>query len=50
MYKDEKGIVHNDKKRCISYMSCVLVCPFGAVKKMAMEKPFQSVIYAWIIW
>jgi carbon-monoxide dehydrogenase iron sulfur subunit len=33
MYKDEQGIVHNDKKRCVGCLSCVLVCPFGAIKK-----------------
>ncbi|MDR0820822.1 MAG: 4Fe-4S dicluster domain-containing protein [Endomicrobium sp.] len=38
MHKDEKGIVHNDKKRCVSCMSCVLVCPFGAVKKSSDGK------------
>jgi carbon-monoxide dehydrogenase iron sulfur subunit len=33
MYKDENGVVRNDKDRCVSCLSCVLVCPFGAVKK-----------------
>ncbi|MDR3274658.1 MAG: 4Fe-4S dicluster domain-containing protein [Endomicrobium sp.] len=33
MYKDEKGIVRNDKEKCVSCLSCVLVCPFGAIKK-----------------
>lgn len=33
MYKDENGLVRNDKERCVSCLSCVLVCPFGAVKK-----------------
>ncbi|MCA6085170.1 4Fe-4S dicluster domain-containing protein [Candidatus Endomicrobiellum agilis] len=38
MYKDEKGIVRNDKERCVGCLSCVLVCPFGAVKKSGDKK------------
>ncbi|GHT49906.1 4Fe-4S ferredoxin [Endomicrobiia bacterium] len=33
MYKDEKGLVRNDKEKCVSCLSCVLVCSFGAIKK-----------------
>jgi carbon-monoxide dehydrogenase iron sulfur subunit len=33
MYKDDKGLVRNDKEKCVSCLSCVLVCPFGAIKK-----------------
>jgi carbon-monoxide dehydrogenase iron sulfur subunit len=42
MYKDEKGIVQNDKKKCVSCLSCVLVCPFGAVKKSADGKAISK--------
>jgi len=33
MYKDDKGIVRNNKEKCVGCLSCVLVCPFGAIKK-----------------
>ncbi|MDR1195662.1 MAG: 4Fe-4S dicluster domain-containing protein [Endomicrobium sp.] len=33
MYKDENGIVRNDKEKCVGCLSCILVCPYGAVKK-----------------
>jgi carbon-monoxide dehydrogenase iron sulfur subunit len=33
MYKDENGIVRNDKDKCVGCLSCILVCPFGAIKK-----------------
>jgi len=33
MYKDENGIVKNIKEKCVGCLSCVLVCPFGAVKR-----------------
>ncbi|AKL97742.1 4Fe-4S dicluster domain-containing protein [Endomicrobium proavitum] len=33
MYKDENGVVRNDKDKCVACLSCLLVCPFGAVKK-----------------
>jgi carbon-monoxide dehydrogenase iron sulfur subunit len=33
MYKDENGVVRNTKEKCVGCLSCVLVCPFGAVRK-----------------
>ncbi|MDR1952431.1 MAG: 4Fe-4S dicluster domain-containing protein [Elusimicrobiota bacterium] len=33
MYKDENDIVRNNKDKCVACLSCVLVCPFGAIKK-----------------
>ncbi|MDR0985112.1 MAG: 4Fe-4S dicluster domain-containing protein [Endomicrobium sp.] len=33
IFKDEIGIVRYDKEKCVSCLSCVLVCPFGAVRK-----------------
>jgi carbon-monoxide dehydrogenase iron sulfur subunit len=33
MYKDENGLVRNNKEKCVGCLSCLLVCPFGAVKK-----------------
>jgi carbon-monoxide dehydrogenase iron sulfur subunit len=33
MYKDQNGIVKNIKEKCVGCLSCVLVCPFGAVKR-----------------
>jgi carbon-monoxide dehydrogenase iron sulfur subunit len=38
MHKDENGIVHNDKKKCVGCLSCVLVCSFGVVKKSSDGK------------
>ena len=38
MYKDENGIVRNIKEKCVGCLSCVLVCPFGAVKKAQDKK------------
>ncbi|MDR3048807.1 MAG: 4Fe-4S dicluster domain-containing protein [Elusimicrobiota bacterium] len=38
MYKDEDGIVRNKKEKCVGCLSCVLVCPFGAVRKSADGK------------
>jgi len=33
MYKDENNVVRNIKEKCVGCLSCLLVCPFGAVKK-----------------
>jgi carbon-monoxide dehydrogenase iron sulfur subunit len=32
MYKDNDGIVKNNKNKCVNCLSCILVCPFGAIK------------------
>lgn len=42
MYKDENGIVRNIKEKCLGCLSCVLVCPFGAVKKSIDDKKAVS--------
>jgi carbon-monoxide dehydrogenase iron sulfur subunit len=33
MYKNDKGIVRNDSEKCVGCLSCILVCPFGVIKK-----------------
>jgi carbon-monoxide dehydrogenase iron sulfur subunit len=33
MYKTEDGIVKNNKDKCVACLSCVLICPYGAVRK-----------------
>ncbi|MDR1941218.1 MAG: hypothetical protein LBQ47_02720 [Endomicrobium sp.] len=38
MYKDENGIVRNKEEKCVCCLSCLLVCPFGAVKKSKKGK------------
>jgi len=42
MYKDEEGIVRNDKNKCVGCLSCILVCPFGAIKKDSDEKTISK--------
>ncbi len=38
MSKDEKtGVVTNDPRRCIGCWTCILVCPFGAVRRSSVE-------------
>ena len=32
MYKDENGIVRNNKEKCVGCQSCIMACPFGAIK------------------
>lgn len=29
--KDENGVVHIDKEKCVHCFTCVLVCPYGAI-------------------
>lgn len=29
--KDENGVVHIDKDKCVHCFTCVLVCPYGAI-------------------
>ncbi|MDR0401508.1 MAG: 4Fe-4S binding protein [Endomicrobium sp.] len=38
MYKDDNGIVRNNEKKCIGCLSCILACPFGAIKKNNFDK------------
>ena len=30
--KDDEGMVHIDREKCVGCLTCVLVCPFGAVQ------------------
>ena len=38
MYKDFDNLVKHDKERCVGCFSCILVCPFGALKQSADGK------------
>ena len=33
MSKDEKGSTKHDKDKCVGCWMCIMVCPFGAIKK-----------------
>lgn len=32
MYKDEDGVVLHDESKCVACYSCIMVCPYGAIR------------------
>lgn len=36
--KDENGVVRNDLGKCVGCWSCVMACPYGAVKRNTDKK------------
>jgi carbon-monoxide dehydrogenase iron sulfur subunit len=42
MYKNAEGVVEHDEERCVNCLSCVLTCPFGAVKQNVEGKTISK--------
>lgn len=38
MYKDKSGIVLVDENKCIGCNTCIMVCPFGAIRRRQDKK------------
>ena len=43
MYKDEKGIVRNIKEKCVGCLSCIMACPFGAIKQSVNVSYYSTI-------
>jgi len=37
MYKDKDGSTQHDREKCVGCWMCVMVCPFGAIKRQEKQ-------------